>query len=247
MGATGTVFAPSVGFCLLASPKCEALVSPSRVLGAAAAAASLAGGIPPLWGGSAGGGVGATEEIHPRRRRLRRGGRQRRPRAASDPAAESHRHRYLRWQKESSRPPAPISRRGTSLPSVSPGWPPGSGRNSPDLPSLPIWPRRSQTRKGNWGGPSPPTVCALPRTISEVFARPQTPAQPRLPLAPLEVGGLNSGLPLGPAPPPFPTATLPPAPGEHPSCPPLSYPCRPSPCTTPKSGRSRQGRAPPFL
>ncbi|XP_011912706.1 PREDICTED: collagen alpha-1(I) chain-like [Cercocebus atys] len=69
------------------SVRCKALVSPSRVLGAAAAAASLAGGIPPLWGGSAGGGVGATEEIHPRRRRrrLRRGGRQRRPRAASDP------------------------------------------------------------------------------------------------------------------------------------------------------------------
>uniref|UniRef100_A0A2K5X285 G protein subunit beta 2 n=7 Tax=Boreoeutheria TaxID=1437010 RepID=A0A2K5X285_MACFA len=118
LGATGTVFAPLVGFCLLASPKCEALVSPSRVLGAAAAAASLAGGIPPLWGGSAGGGVGATEEIHPRRRRLRRGGRQRRPRAASDPAAESHRHRPRASGQEL--PPQPPSR-GPQPPPHGPG------------------------------------------------------------------------------------------------------------------------------
>lgn len=182
---------PRWGFVSWLPLSARQLVSPSRVLGAAAAAASLAGGIPPLWGGSAGGGVGATEEIHPRRRRrrLRRGGRQRRPRAASDPAAESHRHRYLRWQKESSRPPAPISRRGTSLPSVFPGWPPGSGRNSPDLPSLPIWPRRSQTRKGNRGDPRPPRCVHFPAPSAKFLPDPRPQPSPDCLLLPWKLGG----------------------------------------------------------
>lgn len=161
-----------------------------------------------------------TEEIHPRRRRcrLRRGGRQDLLRSSKRPLGRVPPPQVPPLTKGVLISPSPkfprvcVWQGGASVPSVSRVWLLGNGRNSPDLPPF-LWPGRFQTRKGNWGGPSASIMHTLPAVSMAIFLTLDPHPSPRLPLAPLIVGGLNSGFLLSPVPPPFPTTTLLAAPG----------------------------------
>lgn len=164
-----------------------------------------------------------TEEIHPRRRRcrLRRGGRQDLPRSSKRPLGRVPPPQVPPLIKGVLISPSPkfprvcVWQGEASVPSVSRVWLLGNGRNSQTSPPF-LWPGRFQTRKGNWGGggPSASIMHALPAISVAIILKSRPPSsQPRLPLDPLIVGGLNSGFLLCPVPPPFPTTTLLPAPG----------------------------------
>lgn len=174
-----------------------------------------------------------TEEIHPRRRRcrLRRGGRQDLPRSCKRPLGRVPPPQVPPLTKGVLIAPSPKFPRGcvrqgeAPVPSVSRVWLLGNGRNSPDLPSLPLA-RSFPNPEGELGGPSASIMHAFPAvSVAFFFFYPKPLSQPRLPLAPLIAGGLNSGFllalsrPLSPPPP----RCLPR--GSNPSCPLVSHPC----------------------
>lgn len=166
-----------------------------------------------------------TEEIHPRRRRcrLRRGGRQDLPRSCKRPLGRVPPPQVPPLTKGVLIAPSPKFPRGcvrqgeAPVPSVSRVWLLGNGRNSPDLPSLPLA-RSFPNPEGELGGPSASIMHAFSAvSVAFFFFDPKPLSQPRLPLAPLIVGGLNSGF-FSPCPAPFPH--------HHPAaCPGVATPC----------------------
>lgn len=151
-----------------------------------------------------------TEEIHPRRRRcrrcrLRRGGRQDLPRSSSDPS-QSPTATGTSADKRSSHPPSPKFPSGEPLCLLSLRSGLLGADVTPQTSPPFLWPRRFQTRKGNWGtlALNAPTPC----TIGAFYLTPdRSPAPP----ASCSLGswGAKFGAFSRPRPAPFPPSLLP--------------------------------------